>query len=113
MCLLCVLLRVLVSWVYGIPAAIQWFSTSVFVPVPFLGHFSFSLLVLSYSNVLVFALSHFIFFNPLEAHLVLNEKQKGVDLYGKGRGEEPGGIEGGETIIGIYEKNIFSIKEKN
>lgn len=35
-----------------------------------------------------------------------------MDLYGKGRGEELGGIEGGETIIGIYEKKVFLIKGK-
>lgn len=35
-----------------------------------------------------------------------------MDLYGKGRGEELGGIEGGETIIGVYEKESMFNKRK-
>lgn len=38
--------------------------------------------------------------------------RKHVDLTGTGGGEELGGIAKGETIIKIYEKNIFLIKEK-
>ena len=64
------ILWVLCRGFMGFLAAIQWFSTSMFVPVPFLWHLSFSLLVLSYSNVLVFALSHFILFLSLRSPFV-------------------------------------------
>ena len=39
--------------------------------------------------------------------------RKGVDLDGRAVVEELGEVEGGETVINIlYEKNLFSIKEK-
>ena len=40
-------------------------------------------------------------------------ERKGVDLDGRAVAEELGEVEGGETvIILLYEKNLFSIKEK-
>lgn len=39
--------------------------------------------------------------------------RKGVDLDGKGGGQKLGRVEGGKTVIRIYEKkNLFLIKEK-
>lgn len=38
---------------------------------------------------------------------------KGVTLDGRGRGEKPGGVHGGETVSKTrYEKNLFSIEKK-
>jgi hypothetical protein len=41
--------------------------------------------------------------------------RKGVDLEGRGGGEELGGVEGGKTIIGIYctrEESILNKRKK-
>ena len=40
--------------------------------------------------------------------------RKGVDLHGRGREEDPGKMEGGETVMRIYyvRKTLFSIKEQ-
>lgn len=97
----------------GFLAAIQWFSTSVFVPVPFLGHFSFSLLVLSYSNVLVFALSHFILFLSLRSPFVFEWETKGSGFIWerKRRGTRRNRGRGNHNR-NIWEKNIFNKRKK-
>lgn len=39
-------------------------------------------------------------------------KRKKVDHYGRGYGEEVGGVEKREMIIRISEENLFAMKEK-
>ena len=64
----------------------------------FLGSFIYCLLVLSYSNVLVFALSYFILFYyySLEACFLM----RAIKEVDRGDGEELGGVGGREAILG-------------
>lgn len=73
--------------------------------------FSFSSFVLF--NLLCFVLFYFIFFILLlflRSLFFSNEKQKVLDLDGRGDGEELEGVEDGKTIIIIchMRKNIFN-----
>ena len=67
-----------------------------------LGLFSFSWLALSNFDVMFVVLSYFVMVccYLLEACSFLVRHRKGVDLDGRGSGEELGEIEGGETVSG-------------
>lgn len=65
----------------------------------FLGVFSFCLLVLSYSDLILF---YILFYYTLDACLFSNKRQEGGDLdEGTGR-EELEGINRGKTVVRIY-----------
>lgn len=70
--------------------------------MPFLGLIFFCLLVLSYSNVLVFVLSYYMLLLPLEV-LFPDDRQQGVNQDGREDKRERGGVEGGETTLRIYD----------
>lgn len=78
-------------------------------------HFpSVGLFVLSNFNVVVFVLSyHFLlcYASLLSLRsLFFSELEPGVDLDGNGDGKDLREVEGGETVIRIWGKNLFSIK---
>lgn len=86
--------------------------------VPFLEFFFFCLFVLSYFNLLVFALPFIIFFTIITWKQVCfpMRDRKRVDVDGKGGGEELEGVEGGkpyhETLC-EEKKSIFNKRTTN
>lgn len=72
---------------------------------------------LSNFDVMVLFSSYYILFcyDPLEACSLLMRRKKGSGSGWEGSGEKLGGVEGGETVIGIYcmrKESIFN-KRKN
>ena len=70
---------------------------------------SFDVMVLFFSCYILY------YYYPLEACSFLMRRKKGSGSGWEGSGEELGGVEGGETIIGIYcmkKESIFNKRQK-
>lgn len=90
-------------------------------PLSALGLLSFWLLVWFNSNVLAFyhivsyLLLYLLYYSPSETQLFSTERQKWVDLQGRGGSEELG-VEAGETLIRIYhgrkKEYVFNKRKK-